>query len=377
MKFVTLRDELQQAIGVVQRAVSTRSTLPILSNILLEADEDGLTLSATDLEIGIRARLAVDTVTPGRTTLPARLLNELVGAQPSGPPLEIESNDQDRVFFRCGRSEMDIHGLPADEFPVIPSLESETRLRVPQGLLKAMIGGVIIAVSHDETRARLTGMFMTVEDGRLRLVATDTHRLATQSERLPEPPLAVVSAIIPARALREVERLLSEHREQAIEIVLTENQVQFTFEDATVVSRLIEGEFPNYRKVIPASSDWRLSCPLLNLRESVRRCAIVSRDDHHKLVLRAALGGEVQLTAESARVGKADEVVDGVNVEGPAGAGEPIEIAFNAEYLLAVLNYLQTEEVILQLSAANLPGAVRPTSDEEDYVYVLMPMQMV
>lgn len=376
MKFVTQRDQLQAAISTVSKAVSSRSTLPILSNILLEADGDGLTLSATDLEIGIRAHLAVDTDVPGRTTVAAKLLGEVIGAQPAGPPLEIDSDDQDHVSFHCGRSELQVHGLPADEFPVIPQLSGETSLVVPQGMLKAMINAVIIAVSHDETRARLTGMFFTVEEGRLRLVATDTHRLATYAEKLPQPPTGVVQAIIPARALREVERLLSDNREQTVAIELTESQVQFKLDGVTVVSRLIEGEFPNYRKVIPSGCDWTVTLSLGPFRESVRRCAIVSRDDNRKLILKAHPAGELQLSAASAKIGRADEVLDDVRIEVEAGVTETLEIAFNADYLHDVLVQLRTDEVSLQLTAANQPGAVRPVADE-DYVYVLMPMQMV
>jgi DNA polymerase-3 subunit beta len=375
MRFVTQRDPLQTAISTVARAVSSRSTLPILSHILLEADGDGLTLSATDHEIGIRAHLAVDTEISGRTTVGARLLSEVIGAQPGGPPLIVESDDQDHVTFRCGRSELEVNGLPADEFPVIPSLSAETQVQVPARLLKAMINSCIIAVSHDETRARLTGMLFTVEDGRLRLVATDTHRLATRSEPLPEAPLSVVAAIIPARALREVERLLSDDGESLVRVDLTESQVQFSFDGVTVIARLIEGEFPNYRKVIPSGCDWTLTTAVANLRESVRRCAIVSREDNRKLVLRCSPGGELRLSAASSRIGRADEELDNISVAVDADRTDSLEIAFNADYLHDVLAYLKSDEVQMQLTAANQPAAVRPVG-EEDYVYVLMPMQL-
>ncbi|MBI5832961.1 MAG: DNA polymerase III subunit beta [Armatimonadetes bacterium] len=375
MKFVTQREQLQQAIGTVQRAVSSRSTLPILSNILLEADGDGLTLSATDHEIGIRARLAVDTEIVGRTTLPARLFSEVVGAQPAGPPLVVESDDSDHVTFRCGRGEMEVHGLPADEFPVIPALNSETSFAVPQGLLKHMINACIIAVGHDETRARLTGMLFTIEDGRLRLVATDTHRLATCSEAIDDIPGSVVAHIIPARALREVERLLSEDDKSVVNIDLTESQVQFRFDGVTVISRLIEGEFPNYRKVIPSRTDWTITMDTARLRESVKRCAIVSREDNRKLILRATVDGQLHLNAASTKIGRAEEMLDDIEIEVTSGVTEGLEIAFNADYLHDVLVYLKCEQIKLQLTASNHPGAVKPVA-EEDYVYVLMPMQM-
>ncbi len=375
MRFVTRREELQQAISIVAKAVSSRSTLPILSNILLTAEGERLVLSATDLEIGIRAEVSVEVEDPGSTTLPARLLNEVVGAMSGEAPLTVDSDDQDHVTFRSGRSVLEVNGLPADEFPVLPEIEGAAHLVVPQGLLKRMIQQCIIAVSTDETRARLTGMLVQVDGDGLRLVATDTHRLATRRAVLPAPAEAI-SVIVPARALREVERLLDDDLEATLDVDVTDSQAQFRFAQVTVISRLIEGEFPNYRKVIPASHDWSLSGPVAALRDSVRRCAIVSRDDSRKLILRATPAGDLHLSAHSSKIGSAEEEVDAIGVAVAEGVTDPLEIAFNAEYLLDVLNQLDSDEVRIELTAPNQPAAARPVS-EEDYVYVLMPMQMV
>ncbi|NUP99672.1 MAG: DNA polymerase III subunit beta [Armatimonadetes bacterium] len=375
MRIVTRRDELQHAISTVARAVSSRSTLPILSNILLEASGETLTLSATDLEIGIQATMTVEVEEAGSTTLPARLLAEVVSAQSAGAPLTIERDDQDHVSFRSGRSQVEVHGLPADEFPVLPRITPTSIVPLPQAQLKRMIGQCIIAVSTDETRARLTGMLLQVGESRLRLVATDTHRLATRSQNLPEAE-AELAVIVPARALREVERQLDGASEEAVQVDFTDSQVQFRFEGVTIISRLIEGEFPNYRKVIPAAHEWTLTGPVGLLRESVRRCAIVSRDDNRKLILRALPSGELHLSAQSSKIGSAQEELDGLSVVAGTGTTEALEIAFNADYLLDVLNQLDSDEVRIELTAANQPAAVRPVSDEE-YVYVLMPMQIV
>ena len=237
-----------------------------------------------------------------------------------------------------------------------------------------MIQQCIIAVSSDETRARLTGMLVKVEEGRVRLVATDSHRLATASVPL-DGSAEALSVIVPARALREVERHLVAEEQATVLVDFTDSQAQFRFDQLTIVSRLIEGEFPNYRKAIPGSHDWTITGPVSILRESVRRCAIVSREDNRKLILRATAAGELHLSAHSAKVGSAEEEVEGLALVAADGASEPLEIAFNAEYLLGVLNQLDSDEVRVELTAANQPAAVRPVADE-DYVYVLMPMQI-
>jgi len=376
MKIVTRRDPLQQAIATAARAVSNRSTLPILSHILLVAEDEHLTVSATDLEIGVRVELQVEVEDAGRTTLPSRLLSEVVGAQSSGPPLQLATDENDHATFRCGKSVMEVHGLPAEEFPPLPAVAGGTRLEVPQAALKRMIQQCILAVSNDETRARLTGMLVKIGEGKIRLVATDTHRLATASSDLPEPA-DDISVIVPARAMREVERQLSDDAEATLAVQVTDSQIQFGFDHGvTIVSRLIEGEFPNYRKVIPASHEWVINGPVAALRECVRRCAIVSREDNRKLILRATPSGELQLSAQSSKVGSAEEEVEGLSVQAGSGVTEALEIAFNADYLLDILTDLDSDELRMELTAPNQPAAVRPVADE-DYVYVLMPMQLL
>lgn len=376
MTIITRRDPLQQAIATAARAVSSRSTLPILSHILLEAEGERLAVSATDLEYGVRTELQVEVEEPGRSTLLARLLGEVVSTQSSTAPLQLTINEQDHATFTCGKSVMEVHGLPAAEFPPLPAISGGTALTVPQAALKRMIQQCILAVSTDDTRARLTGVLVTIGEGRIRLVATDTHRLATAAAELPAPAESI-SVIVPARTMREVERLLSsDDAEATVAIQVAESQLQFTFEQGvTIFSRLIDGEFPNYRKVIPTGHEWVISGPVASLRESVRRCAIISREDNRKLIVRATPGGQLKLSAQSSKIGSAAEEVEGLLVQAE-GQTEPLEIAFNADYLLDILTHLDSDELRIELKAANQPAAIRPVA-EEDYVYVLMPMQLV
>lgn len=376
MKFVTRRDPLQHALAVTARGVSGRSTLPILSNILIEATDGQVQLSATDLDLSVRAAVAVEVEEPGRTTLPARLFAEVVGAQPDGL-VTFERDDRDHVTFRSGRSVLEVHGLPADEFPALPQIKAANTVTVPQKLLRRMLQQTLIAVSNDETRTRLTGMLMCSEGRVLRLVSTDTHRLATRGAELPGEEPQEFRAIVPGRALRELERLLKDDDSATVAIDFTDSQVQFRADGVSIITRVIEGEFPNYRRAIPAgTSDWSVTVAVARLRDSVRRCAIVSREDNRKLKLRATPTGELQLEAQSARIGRADEEVEGAVVQAQEGVSEALEIAFNADYLLDVLNQVGSEELTIGLSGPNAQGILRPV-DDEDYVYVLMPMQMV
>jgi DNA polymerase III subunit beta len=375
MQFVAQRDQLQRAIATAQRAVSSRSTLPILSNILLDATADGVTLSATDHELGIVTHVVADVEKPGRTTLPARLLAEVVGAQSDGSVV-VAVDTADHAEFRSGRSHMKVNGLPADEFPVIPELDDGTALSLPQAALKTAIGQVIIAAGTDETRARLMGIYWAVDDdGKLRLVCCDTHRLATTVLPLPEQPAGTVAHIIPGSAMREVERLLADSGEAQVDLLLTDSQAQFTIGATRLLTRLIEGEFPNWRKVVPNRTDWSLTVDRARLAAAVKRCAIVVRDDYRKVLLTIGQDGRIALTAASTKIGQAEEAFDADEVEVHRDAPDSVQIALNATYLHEPLAMLKCSQVLVGINAANHPATVRP-ANADPYVYVLMPMQI-
>lgn len=374
MQFTTQREPLQKAVATAARAVSNRSTLPILSHLLLIADGGVLTVKATDLEIGIACDVPLnplDPVTAGRTTVPARLFTEVVSAMPAGKAIEVTVDEHDHVTLRCGKSVMEVNGLPADEFPPLPSVGNGVALAIPASTLQRLIKHVEIAISSDETRARLTGMQVKAEGGRLRLVATDTHRLATGSLELSEP-CDDVSCIVPGRAMREVARELGG---DLVDVLLGESQVQFRFgHGMTLVSRLIEGEFPNWRKVVPTSHAWLLSGPVTALREAVRRVAIVTREDNHKAVFTLS-EGRLAMSGQSSKVGSADEEVDGLSVS-RAGGDESLQIAFNADYILDALGVIESDDMCMELTAANQPAAIRGDADD-DLVVVCMPLQLL
>lgn len=357
------KDVLQAFVSVVQRAVSTRSTLPILSNIRIDADGEVL-LTATDLELVITAKVPGEVESAGCTTLPAKLLSEILSSQADGM-MTLETDDQDHSTFTSGKSRMQVNGLPADEFPVVPEIGECTTVALAQPLLKRMIAQCLVAASKDETRARLTGVYLEVVDGEVRMVATDTHRLATRLAH--EADGGNIGVIIPARTLKEVSRILGDDGVVTLEV--SDSMARFTFDNGvTVISRLIEGEFPNYRKVIPSEEKMLFTAPTEALRQAVKRCSIVA-EDNQKVKLTVNSEGLLKLSSAT-RTGSSDEEID---VQSELGGEESVEICFNAEYLLDALEQIQDDQVRIVINASNEPGTVRP-GGEEEYVYVIMPM---
>ena len=392
MRFVTQKDPLQSAISIVQRAVPTRAAQPILTNILLEADADGLKLSGTDHEISICVRVTVDTEEEGRTTLPSKDLGNFVSLQSAGLPQTVEADESDKTTFKCGPSNMELMGMAADEYPPIQFLSpdapastdkeanpahSDASFQVPSKTLKTMIDTCLVAASHDETRVRLTGLQFATEEGHLRVVGTDTHRLATMSgcegASLPEG----LSVIIPARALDAVERLLPDD-DSAIDIDLTEDQVQFSTPKAVVCARLIDGEFPAYKRVIPDQWQWRMTLARQPFADAVRCCRVAgSGEKVAKVRLICHRNAELELHSSSS-LGRCDQLINdakGISVEiKDDETVETIETCFDAIFLLDVLNVLACDEVTLELTVPGRPGAIRPVDEASDYVYILMPI---
>lgn len=370
MKFTCERRELHEGLQTVARAVSGRSTLPILGNVLLEPGGDMLRLAATDLELGIERLVPARVVEPGPVTLPAKTLSEIVGVLPEADVTVAADAGSGEVVITCRRSEYRIHGLPAEEFPVLPEVSADASFAVPERELREMIRQTIFAASTDDTRPVLTGVYTLLNERTLTLVATDTHRLAVRQGSVTEgtPELA---AIIPARALNELSRVLDPEGDRPVQVRLDRNQVLFRTEMGTVVSRLIEGQFPKYEKVVPAEYTRKLTIPKEELQQAVRRVAVMAREDASRaprVVLRTA-GEMLTLTADAGDLGRAYEEVEVIR------EGDDIQIAFNARYLLDVLGVVDTEGLYLEMTEPLRPAVLRPVGGTE-YLIVIMPMSL-
>ncbi len=365
MKVTCERGYLANALGVAGRAVSSRNTLPILSNVLLETEDDRLKLTATDLDTAIRCVIPAQISENGAVAVPAGVLGDVVSKLPDAPvTLELQDG---KVKVRSGKSDYTILSLPAEDFPVVPEVKEGIDITLPQSVLKDMLRLTTFAASKEETRSILMGVLFEARGNKLTLVATDTHRLAWKQTTLSEEVSTPVSQIIPAKPLAELERVLKDTVEETIHIRFGQSQVQFETADVTLVSRVLDGQFPNYEKVIPKGVDRKIVFNRNEFLSAARRVFIVAKNNSEKAIL-TTKGDLLEMTAESSEVGKAYEEVP-ISMD-----GENLTIAFNTRYLVDVLNILHTEQATLELTGALNPGILR-AQGQSDFLYVVMPMQ--
>lgn len=386
------RKDLFDGVAMVGKAVATRSSLPILTHVLLRQDEGTgrLHMTATDLEMWIEHTLPASQESMaitggGSATAPARNLADLLGAMPeANVELTAESHEGAGPFalhLRCNRANYKLLGLSPEEFPLLPQVADNTHFRVKRDDLREAIRQTIFAVSSDEARAILTGILVVYKGDKLRCVATDTHRLAVRECETSEGSGTEAQAVVPSRAMQEVLRIIGGADEGDVAVTLSDNQIQFKVEDektgagTTLISRLIEGQFPSYERVIPQSADRILTLEREPLLSAVKRAAIVARESANRIVFRTTDGenGEsLTITAESGNLGNAFEEVEVAR----EGSDVPVEIAFNAKYLSDVLSVLDAEGLKFELTEPLRPGVIRPVGDS-NYFCVLMPMQVV
>lgn len=367
MKLTVARKELYEGLQIVSRAVSAHTSLAVLKNVLIEPGTDAIKLSATDLELAVEVLVPATIQEGGPLTVPAKTLGEIVAALPEAD-VSLATDDHENLVIVCRRSEYRIHGLTAEDFPALPEVGGNVSLQVPQPQMKEMIRQTALAASDDDTRPILTGICFVLEGKSLRLVATDTHRLAVRTASVTEAA-GDTTVIVPARALNELMRVLGDSDEAALYVRVDQNQVLFRTERVTLVSRLIEGQFPRYERVIPSGYTRRLTIQREELQSSLRRARIVARDAAAKeRVVLATEGENLVISAESAE-GRAHEEFE------IAREGDDISIAFNAGYILEVLGVLQTEGIFLELTEPLSPAVVRPVGGD-DYLMVIMPMQV-
>ena len=376
MRLTCQPSTLGQALQTVSRAISTRTTLPILNNILIETTPEGLALSATNLEVGIRKVVPAEISDEGSTTAPARLLTDFVGSLPDESlDMELDTSTQ-TLGVRCGRFDTHIKCIEADEFPPGPRPEEGDRLTIPlDGLLRA-IEQTQMAASTDEARPVLTGELLDIEGQQLVLVATDGHRLAERrlSAALPETTDGngeelKARLIVPARALGELPRAFR-GESGPVEVLVSKarNQIFFRCGTSEVTSRLIDGQYPNYSQVIPNKSSTTLRVSTAALTQTVRAVSLFARDSANVIRIRAQ-AGSIVLSATTNEVGDSRAELE-ADVD-----GSEIQIAFNARYMLDALAVLECDQVELRFDGPLSPGLIKaPPSD--DYLYVIMPVRV-
>jgi DNA polymerase-3 subunit beta len=368
VKLSVMQENLARGLSVVSRAVSSRSTLPVLANVLLRTEDAGLKLTATNLEIGITYWVPGKIETDGATTVPARLLTDLVGSLPASEKVDLELQGADTLHLRCGRFATHVKGIDADEFPTIQTAGERPTTRVSQKVLKQALEEVIFAAASDEARPILTGVLAKFEGSKLTLAAADNYRIAVRTIEVLDA-VEAASVVIPARALGELARILTD-TDDPVELVLAQarNQVLFHLEGIDLVSRLIDGQFPNYQTVLPATHATRAELDREELLRAVRPAALIASSSAN--IVKLQVGGDdggVVVTA-TADVGDYTGDVE-ASIEGDATT-----IAFNARYLNDVLGNVQADRFALELNGPLSPGVFRPVGDDA-YVHVVMPVR--
>lgn len=373
MKLSCLQENLAKGLSTVARAVSTRSTLPVLSNVLLATDHGRLKLSATNLEIVITCWIGAKVADGGAITVPARTLSDLVNALPA-ELIELTLEEQTQTLhLACARTEANIKGIDAQEFPLVPEPQADNQIRLDTAVLKQMISQVSFAAATDDTRPILTGVATHFEGNRITMAATDSFRLSTRTAEFPGFLAEPVDIIIPARALNEVARVASDDVETiTLSMPAGRNQVIFNLGDAVVVSQLIDGNFPDFSRLIPDNYVTRTVMGTAEFLKACKTANIFARESSNTARVQVSPGNEIMpgyatIAATSAETGDNIAQVD-ASVD-----GEAIEIAFNVKYMTDVLSVMDTPQVALETRTAREPGILKPVG-YDGFRHVIMPM---
>jgi len=367
MKFTITREQLQEGLSGVLAAIPAKTTLPVLANVLLEATKQGLRLSGTDLDIAVSTTVAADVDTEGAVTLPAKKLSDMARELPSGA-VRITAASEQRVSIECGRSKFKLLGLPRDEFPSFPAVKFDGSWKAPAGVVHKLVSHIAFAASTEESRPILNGVLWELRPDRMRMVATNGHRLARMD--VPASGGSTADLIVPPKALDQIRRLFSPEAE--IEIARSDNHLGFRAGGTLVFTRLIEGPYPNYEQVIPRENDKTATVDKMALAAALRRMSVVASDQTHRIRL-AWSGGTVKFSVQTPDLGEAQDEL-AVTYE-----GEPLEIGFNATYLLEILKYMPTDEVRITFKAPERAATIEPVGwdDPASYLALVMPLRLV
>ena len=369
MKITTSKDNLLKGIQIVQNAVSSKSTLPILSHILLEAKKDGIKLIATDLEIGVSVKVEGEVTEEGAITIPARKFSEIVKELSNEEPLQISVKKSQAITIESDKSYFRLMGLLKEDFPQLPEFPAHTSksadfVKMPQRLLKNMIQLTSFAMSHDETRYVLNGILFSFKDKALKLVATDGRRLAVIEKQTPEIGSTKKDAIVPMKTIQELSRNLGDEGE--VIFCFKENQLQINLGQVTITSRLIEGEYPNYEQVIPKKMKEEFKIRTQDFLQATRRASILASQDSQSIKINI-LKDKMIITKNAPELGEAREELE-VDYKG----GE-LAIGFNPSFLIDVLKNVDGDNVRFSFIDPEKPAMIR---SGEDYTYIVLPMQV-
>lgn len=371
MKIHCSKEDLAQGVQTIQSALSTRTTLPILLNFLLETESSKVKVVSTDLEMGVRHYIGAEVESDGSITIPAKKFSDILHSLPDGQDVELSVDAGGKVQLRCGKSRFGIIGAPKSEYPVLPEFNKQNAFEAPVGLIGEMVKKTIFAASTDETRHVLNGVFWSAKKGALEMVATDGRRLAVIAQKA-APKEKDFHIIVPTKILAELLRLLSHHdvkpeSEETILVGVTENQIAFQFKDTTLLSRLVGGSFPHYEQVIPTKKDISVLVATKDILAVTKRASLcaVDRGGSVKYKLRS---GALEVTASSQNLEFSDELPIEYK-------GDEFQVAFNPQFVMDALKHIDADKTVISMTTPVNPALFEP-SDPGAYRFVVMPMRV-
>src|SRR5918998_643547 len=369
MRFTISREKLQDGLTAVAASIPAKTTLPVLANILIETTERGIRLSGTDLDIAVSTEVVADVEAPGAMTIPAKKLNEIARGLPPSP-VKIGAVGEQRVTLECGRSRFKLLGLPKDEFPSFPNVRFTDSWRVKSGDLQQLITHTSFAVPTEESRPILNGVLWELRPEHMRMVATNAHRLSRMQVPITSTGAPSNDLIVPPKALDQIRRLFPADEE--LEIARGDNHLGFRSPVTSVFTRLIEGPYPNYEQVIPKDNEKFCIADKAALVSALKRMSVIASDQTHRIKL-SFNAGMLKFAVQTPDLG---EAADELAVR---YTGDPLDIGFNATYLLEILRYIPTEEVKLTFKAPERAATVEPEGwdDPAKFLCLVMPLRLV
>jgi DNA polymerase-3 subunit beta len=371
MQFTVSKNALLKELNLLQGIVEKKSTIPILSNVLIEtANESTILLVATDLDVSLQTECSADSSRPGSIVLQARKLFDIVRNLPDAE-IKFTREDNDWVRIVCAASEFRIVGQAKEHFPSTPKAD-KAGVTIPSNVMHSLINRTVFAITQEESRYALNGALLLFSEGRLQMVATDGHRLALAASNIDQAQDQGdhLKVIIPKKALAELAKLTA-GAEEGLELSRDENHLYFEIQNRYLTSRMLAGQFPNYELVLPKSNDKSVSLNVDSITQAIRRAALMADERSHGVKIDLS-SGKLSITAQSADVGEAKEVI-------PLDySGDSLSIGFNAQYVLDFLGVVGTDEVLFEFKDEQSPALLRPSGDEQsDYKYVVMPMRLL
>lgn len=367
MIFTCEKQEILEGISIVQKAITGKSTMPILEGIYIKTNEmeSSLTLIGSDMDVSIQTTVNANIIEQGSIVIDAKIFGEIIRKLPNST-IKIETIENQVIRITCEKSVFDVVYMNTNEFPELPEINEDLKISVNQNILKNMIKGTSFAIAQDETRPILQGILFEVKNKNLNLVALDGYRLAIKSEFLDSD--IEIEVVIPGKTLNEVSKILEDVNE-LVEITFTNNHILFNLNKTRIISRLLEGKFVNYKSLLPEEHKLSVTVNKQNLQNGIERASLMAKDGNNNLV-KLEVQDEALIITSNSQLGKVREEV-GINLQ-----GEKIQIAFNSRYLIDVLKNFEEDEVVMEMTSSVSPCIIK-AKEADNYKYLVLPVRLI